>query len=559
MASTEEGHVLHDSDGVVKPCGDAPARDSRRSGSTNESFDIFAASKPETPPQPPATMQPEGSCAQAKASTAEKSKARFVPSFVETSLLLYSVFYASVSRVPFTLFAIYMIDVLNFTYIVAALTLGLYCFGRLVGAHLAGMYLGSVTMIFGTASGGVAWSCILFFEQQWVFIVSSFLLGFTETVTGLDTMLKIESLILCRSPEQTQIIFRSQLICTCLGVFLAYMGGGILYQMHGMRPVGVTCIMFSCTNLVILMCLFMFPHRKIYRRTFIRLCHIMEEHNKATPAKGRKSRMSVAGKDVGGRQRVSTYNVDAIEILEDGKTSAKNAAASNTDADGSRGMKSRLFLGTVVACFFFTTLGISTQFAISALYWNRVWAVGPDVVGTIMAVGEVLGVCLLVVFAHPRVFDSALTKYFGKPANVLNATLGMGLMCYLITVDNKVACAIGSVGVHMFNVCVHSFQAELIGVCATGEEFASWISRSYVVKRLANCVCVFSSIIFFNLLGPQSSYRVIGSGLLVYAAVLCCSYAFMGILPCQIKGKETGKPAMVRTSAARTSVYPVGG
>ena len=51
-------------------------------------------------------------------------------------------------------------------------------------------------------------------------------------------MLKIESLILGRKPEQTQIIFRAQLIFTCLGVFVAYMGGGFLYQSHGMGAVG---------------------------------------------------------------------------------------------------------------------------------------------------------------------------------------------------------------------------------------------------------------------------------------------------------------------------------
>merc|ERR1719412_3433479 len=162
------------------------------------------------------------------------------------------------------------------------------------------------------------------------------------------------------------------------------------------------------------------------------------------------------------KSRVSTYNIDAVEILdvdENSQVSRRSVRTSQRDNAAPQRMKSSLFLGTVVACFFFTTLGISTQFAISALYWKRVWSVSPDVVGTIMAVGESLGVCLLILFGQPVVFNSRLTKQFGKPANVLNACVGMGLLCWLITVNNQVACLIGSVGVHMCNVCVHSFQA----------------------------------------------------------------------------------------------------
>merc|ERR1719464_2486047 len=182
--------------------------------------------------------------------------------------------------------------------------------------------------------------------------------------------------------------------------------------------------------------------------------------------------MSMAGKDVKMRSRVSTYNIDAVEILdedEDAKVTRRSVRTSQLENSAPLRMKTPLFLGTVVACFFFTTLGISTQFAISALYWKRVWSVSPDVVGTIMAVGESLGVCMLILLGQPIVFNSPVTKFFGKPANVLNACLGMGVLCFLITADDQIACAIGSVDVQMCNVCVHSFQAELIGVCASGE------------------------------------------------------------------------------------------
>merc|ERR1719296_144284 len=161
-----------------------------------------------------------------------------------------------------------------------------------------------------------------------------------------------------------------------------------------------------------------------------------------------------------------------------------------------------------------------------------------------MAVGESLGVCLLVFFGKPAVFNSPFTRYFGKPMNVLNACVGMGVFCWLITVDNKIICAIASVGVHMCNVCVHSFQAELIGVCASGEKFAKWISASYVVKRLANCVCVFGSIVFFEAFGPQAAYRAIGLGLMWFALCMGIFYTQMRALPCQRRHALTSHAAL---------------
>merc|ERR1719360_246148 len=97
-----------------------------------------------------------------------------------------------------------------------------------------------------------------------------------------------------------------------------------------------------------------------------------------------------------------------------------------------------------------------------------------------------------------------------------------------------VVCGVGSIGVHLLNVGIHSFQAELMGVCAPGENFAKWISLSYVAKRFANCVCVFGSIIFFEMFGPRVSYQIIGTALLIWGVIMYAVYWHLQILPYQV-------------------------
>ena len=68
-------------------------------------------------------------------------------------MLTYYVFHAELAWWRYTLFAIYMIDEVNISYVVSALTLGLYCFRRL------GVYLGSAAMIFEAALEWISLIC----------------------------------------------------------------------------------------------------------------------------------------------------------------------------------------------------------------------------------------------------------------------------------------------------------------------------------------------------------------------------------------------------------------
>jgi len=540
---------------------------------------------------------------------------KFRPSFVEWCLLLYSILYAAVSRAPFTLFALYMVDVKGFTFLEAALTIGLYCFGRLVGADIAGRFVGIVTLLSGTILGGVAWLLILYIDQKWVFIASCFILGQTETVTGLDTMLKMEALILDRLQEHTQLVFRCQLIFTCFGVFIAYMVFGLMYEKLGFASIGWSSIAFTVVEVIIIvvMCI----KRPLFAQPIIRLDSLLNTMEKAEsvreserssgsvfradqvvpvapetelhPPEAQKqpkvrasmalrnnaARMSQAVdpgslKDVGKQKMGMKTLINLLETPEAEDEDDEVESAFGSESSGNHGQAakpagddkkkedvtaslskaskkvkqppktSNVFMWTVVACFYFTTLGISTQFAISALYWNRVWGVGADVVGTIMAVGEVIGVMLLLFLGHPVIFSMKATRNFGKPVNVINATIGMGVFCLMVTIPNKYLSCFATVSVHACNVCVHSFQAELVGIGA-GTDFAKWISRCYVVKRAANCTCVFGSLIFFEALGPNASYWVFGSFLNLYAIFLCTYYWKLQILPYQVRKTESKK------------------
>jgi len=123
-------------------------------------------------------------------------------------------------------------------------------------------------------------------------------------------------------------------------------------------------------------------------------------------------------------------------------------------------------------------------------------------------------------------------------------------MCFLITADSIVLSGVGTIGVHLLNVCIHSFQSELIGVCASGESFAKWISMSYVVKRLANAICVFGSIVFFDSFGPHLSYRIIGGALVTWGCLWYPIYYKLGIMPCQL---NTWKGNTDATSVSETA------
>jgi hypothetical protein len=563
--------------------------------------------------------------------TGHKSSDKFAFTPVEIIMLMYSVLYALVSRMPFGgCFVMYMMSELEFDYELAGMTLALYCFGRLCGAHACGTYVGSATLTVGTLSGGAAVVAIILLNSRASFIVACYVLGLTETVTGVDVILKIESMLQGRSAEQTQIIFRCQLITTCVGVFIGYIGGGFLYEQFGMEGVATVILGATAGEILLLMALFLKQplfrklvltprdleeanpdltspedgvpeapsplddkdrHSVVHVQSFdegrrhseqalpvalgtsasdqaritskdqprntskeanqsVRCSHRASQVSQASASGFRRASQSSQWVDEqlarrqSRRRCTSVYEVaqvaqsydhamrpSACLAIEAQRTSRRSSPTGPVESAARMHVT---LLYAAVACFFFTTIGISTQFAICAVYWQGVWGAGPGVAGTLMAIGEGGGVLLLLFFGQPAVFRSRFTRPFGKPANICLACAVMAGFMFLVTADSVVACALATICIHVCNVLIHSFQAELVGVVADGhDEFAYWISKSYVVKRLANVVCVGGSLVFYDILGPQLSYQCVAVALFAYASALSMMFLIMGLCPHQ--------------------------
>eukprot|EP00932_Pfiesteria_piscicida_P007968 SRR837773.18221.p1 GENE.SRR837773.18221~~SRR837773.18221.p1 ORF type:complete len:139 (-),score=56.00 SRR837773.18221:72-488(-) len=55
-----------------------------------------------------------------------------------------------------------------------------------------------------------------------------------------------------------------------------------------------------------------------------------------------------------------------------------------------------------------------------------------------------------------------------------------------------------------------------------------------MMKRLANGACIILSLVMYDMLGPQNSYRAVALWLCVYAGVLILLYGIWVVLPAQL-------------------------
>merc|ERR1719499_1742780 len=83
------------------------------------------------------------------------------------------------------------------------------------------------------------------------------------------------------------------------------------------------------------------------------------------------------------------------------------------------------------------------------------------------------------------------------------------------------------------NVCIQSFQIEIITVASPGEHVKKWTSRAYVLKRLANGVCMFVALMLYEVVGGVNCYLLIGGFLGLWGLALITSYWYIEALPWQ--------------------------
>eukprot|EP00443_Scrippsiella_acuminata_P093163 CAMPEP_0115555454 /NCGR_PEP_ID=MMETSP0271-20121206/97835_1 /TAXON_ID=71861 /ORGANISM="Scrippsiella trochoidea, Strain CCMP3099" /LENGTH=143 /DNA_ID=CAMNT_0002989247 /DNA_START=126 /DNA_END=554 /DNA_ORIENTATION=+ len=126
---------------------------------------------------------------------------------------VYTTLYAIVSRLPMIFAMVYMVFELELEGAVPALIFCGYCIARLLSAVGTVRFFGMPMMFFGTFSGVLGYAVILIWPRSGVvFGLMIGLTGFTETVTGIDTILKIECLIEDYPLEMQQLLFRLHLV-----------------------------------------------------------------------------------------------------------------------------------------------------------------------------------------------------------------------------------------------------------------------------------------------------------------------------------------------------------
>merc|ERR1719223_1446880 len=94
----------------------------------------------------------------------------------------------------------------------------------------------------------------LYPENALIFGCMVVLTGLTETVTGIDTILKIEALIEDMPQDSEQQLFRSHLVAATAGSFVAYFCGGYVFQAGGVLAVcqmGMGVSVLNCFVLLV--------------------------------------------------------------------------------------------------------------------------------------------------------------------------------------------------------------------------------------------------------------------------------------------------------------------
>jgi len=153
---------------------------------------------------------------------------------------------------------VHMVYKLQLDGILPALFFAGYCIGRLLGATATSYFFGMSAMFLGTLCGNASHLAILLApDSSTLFGIAMFVMGFTETVTGIDLTMKLEVLVEDYDVKEEQLLFRLHFVAVTAGSIIAYFGGGWVYENHGAAGVawsGFASSSLGCATLALYFC-----------------------------------------------------------------------------------------------------------------------------------------------------------------------------------------------------------------------------------------------------------------------------------------------------------------
>lgn len=508
---------------------------------------------------------------------------------------VYTTLYAVVSRLPMIFAMVHMLTNLKLQGWIPAIIFCGYCLARLTAAWGTSRFFGMPVMFFGTLTGVIGYTAIFFYpDHALVFGLMVVLTGFTETVTGIDTILKIEALIEDMSKEWEQQLFRSHLVGATAGSFIAYFAGGYIFEFFDVKGTCIFGIGVSVTNTLVLL-VYCCCRPAFCRSMFISVDTLLKvvESSEVEAITDLNANLDTVSRVGGGRKRPSVQGgrqeqfVNAARSSLFSETSSVNDALKTSDGRGSAGFgeviqgqpvttqeeeqpakkvmkraatlrdgptyaqmedsekrRVRVALMTIVLSFYVTVLPISNNFGVLALYWHVAWGKGTTVSGMLMALGEFGGLCVLWSLNTDFMFNLSLLKPFKRPVNLCCATLASSIAVALVASPVMALSALGSVGVHVVNVLLHSFCSECAANWSPRDVFATWIGRCYLSKRFSNATVAALTINLFFMQPhfPARPFVFVASVVSVWSFFLAAVFWWLRLMPWQ---DASAKPAAV--------------
>jgi len=422
-----------------------------------------------------------------------------------TYLMVYAftLVHALVTRSPFTVIALYVRDDLEMSNEQAVMAMVCYSIGRALATQISSKWMTRSMMmsccifqIVGTVMLYLS-SSIAFFRE--ILPVSVVMMGFAEIIAGLDTLLK--GSMHSWTEEKQQMLYRGKMGCIAIGAGIGFLANSYLYQHSGILG---GCLFMGGAGVLHLILTVFYLNRLLGTQP---LAMTSSESKKSENCSSAKAR------DTG------TQSVVAESVEETGGM----AETMKAEVDA----KQHVLVYKYFTPFLLSAgaVMITTDFTVTALYWEDVWNTKPVVCGSLFFIGEIGGFLVLSILKRKCVRNRKLSK---QPALiVLAAILGLfavsplafgGFIANLMTGNGSwmfYVDAVGTVLISIANSMLHTSGIELMVLLLPNELFQNALTRGYVLKRFVNSLFGISFAFLFGI-SPHSPYQLVFAFLCLY-------------------------------------------